>query len=563
MSESSSPTSDGSAQIGANLPIVSGDRREAFFGLIAPLGVDLDAVNAALTRALADVAYAVNQIKLTDIFRQYPHWYNVIFTNQTDRYERLIAAGDALRKDSRRDDILALYSIARLEDYSDRAPNKAVPQNVVHIFRQIKRVEEINVYKEVFGRNIMFVSCYSSKKDRVQYLVKQMLKTERGVLGTSLESKALAIVAKDEDEREDLHGQRMVECYPHADYVLDCTSHHSLNESAQRLVQIYFGAPFISPSRDEYCSYIANAAAYRSLDLSRQVGAAIFGQDCEVISLGCNEVPRAGGGTYWSDGGLDNRDYAVGYDSNQKVRDDMVRDALVRLQDKHWLSERFSSLTPDELVTAAFDSPDRDEAPLRDAMLRDVIEYGRMVHAEMNALADAARFRRSTSGATLYCTTMPCHMCAKLIIAAGVSKVVYVQPYTKSLVEELFGDSVVVDQIKPQKDMVLFQSLKGVTPNGFRIAFRKTEKRKEGDGKAISWDTQKAKPIFLSTFAYYQPIEAKAVSQFTQAISLVEALYPAQPQLPLRRKAARPDQEPGSPKRKRSTKKSPKSSPAN
>lgn len=437
MNDQSSDSANDPSQTGSNLPVFGGDRREAFFGLIAPLGVDLEAVVLALSRALGNVGYAANEIKLTGIFEKYPHWYNTKYDNQVDKYNKYIAAGDKLREESQRDDILALYSIARLNDYSDRDLRKPVPQDVIHIFRQIKRVEEINVYKEIFGRNILLISCYASREQRVQYLVKQMLKTERGVLGTILESRALEIIAKDEDEREDEHGQRMVECYPHAEYVLDCTTHQALTNSAERLVDIYFGAPFISPNKDEYSSYIANAASYRSLDLSRQVGAAIFGPDCDVIALGCNEVPRLGGGTYWP-GGEDHRDYAIGYDSNQKVRDDMTRDALVRLQRKHWLNERLSNLSPDELVSKAFDSSPEGEPPLRDAMLRDVIEFGRMVHAEMNALADAARFRRSTISATLYCTTMPCHMCAKLILAAGIKRGLCPALYQESRGRTLF-----------------------------------------------------------------------------------------------------------------------------
>jgi len=360
-----------------------------------------------------------------------------------------------------------------------------------------------------------------------------MLKSERGVIKTKLESKALDIISIDEDEREDNHGQRVVECYPHADFVLDCTNHQTLTESADRLIQIYFGAPFVSPTKDEYASYIANAASYRSLDLSRQVGAAIFGKDCEIISVGCNEVPRAGGGTYWADGISDYRDYAVGYDSNQKVRDDMTRDALVRLQDKGWLAERFANLSPDELVVEAFEPTTTSEPPLRDSMMRDIIEFGRMVHAEMNALADAARFRRSTIDATLYCTTLPCHMCAKLIIAAGIQKVVYIQPYTKSLVEELFEDSVSIDDTS-SSEKVHFVSLKGVTPNGFKIAFRKVKRRKDGNGHAVAWDLANARPTFLSNFAYYQPLEIRAVTDFSDAVAKIEKLRPKQRELGLR-----------------------------
>ena len=292
-------------------------RREAFIGLIAPIGINFDQVVDDLSQALGTIKYKTNAIHLTDIFRENKHWYDLSYTNEVGRYEKYIQAGDDLCKESGRKDILALYGIASLYN-SPRGGLDDLPTDVVHIFRQIKRIEEIAALNEVYGRNILFLSCYAPQRDRVDNLVNKMLKTERGTTKTKLKSHALEIIAKDEEEREDPFGQRVVECYPKADYVLDCTNHASLVKSAARFVEVFFGAPFVSPDRDEYASYIANAASYRSLDLSRQVGAAIFGENCEVISIGCNEVPRAGGGTYWGDNDHDFRDYAVGYDSNQK-----------------------------------------------------------------------------------------------------------------------------------------------------------------------------------------------------------------------------------------------------
>lgn len=508
------------------------ERREAFIGLIAPIGVDLEAVMAALKRALKAVTYKLNEVRLTDIFRENSHWFDIKFSTEEEKYRKYIAAGDDLCEETGRKDILALYGIAQLQKFSARKDNDPLPLEVIHVFRQLKRVEEIKTLEEVFGRNVLYLSCYAPKKNRVASLVKKMLKTERGTSKSKLESKALEIIAMDEDERDNPHGQRIIECYPLADFVLDCTSHKSLNDSAKRFVEIFFGSPFISPTRDEYASYAANAASYRSLDLSRQVGAAIFGENCKIISMGCNEVPKAGGGTYWADFEDDYRDYALGYDSNQKVREDMTRDALVRLQKDGWLAEDFNSMDPDQLVSAAFADTKNAVGPLSRSMIKDIIEYGRMVHAEMNALADAARFRRSTINATLYCTTMPCHMCTKLIIAAGVKRVVYVQPYGKSLIEELFDDSVAVDE-HPEEQRVHFDTLKGVTPNGFKRAFHKLKKRKNSDGSSLGWDPVTSTPIFISNFAYYKPLEVKSIGDLAQSLSIINNTHPAQPTLDL------------------------------
>lgn len=60
------------------------------------------------------------------------------------------------------------------------------------------------------------------------------------------------------------------------------------------------------------------------------------------------------------------------------------------------------------------------------------LEYGgcvRTTHAEANAIVEAARAGISTNGATLYCTSSPCYMCSKLIIGAGITRVVYLNQY--------------------------------------------------------------------------------------------------------------------------------------
>jgi len=53
----------------------------------------------------------------------------------------------------------------------------------------------------------------------------------------------------------------------------------------------------------------------------------------------------------------------------------------------------------------------------------------RSAHAEQNAIVQAARHGISIDGATLYCTNNPCLGCAKLLINAGIKRIVYEEPY--------------------------------------------------------------------------------------------------------------------------------------
>ena len=63
------------------------------------------------------------------------------------------------------------------------------------------------------------------------------------------------------------------------------------------------------------------------------------------------------------------------------------------------------------------------------------------VHAEQNAIAQAAKFGINIQGSTLYCTHQPCVICAKIIINAGISKVVYKEGYPDEFSLQLFNEA--------------------------------------------------------------------------------------------------------------------------
>jgi len=65
------------------------------------------------------------------------------------------------------------------------------------------------------------------------------------------------------------------------------------------------------------------------------------------------------------------------------------------------------------------------------------------IHAEQNALIQAAKLGVSVQGATLYCTHQPCSICTKLIINAGIARVVYKHPYPDDFAKMLLEQSEV------------------------------------------------------------------------------------------------------------------------
>lgn len=66
------------------------------------------------------------------------------------------------------------------------------------------------------------------------------------------------------------------------------------------------------------------------------------------------------------------------------------------------------------------------------------------IHAEQNAIIQAAKLGSSIDGATLYCTHQPCVICAKMIVNAGIARVVYEEGYPDDFAREIFAEGGVL-----------------------------------------------------------------------------------------------------------------------
>lgn len=70
-------------------------------------------------------------------------------------------------------------------------------------------------------------------------------------------------------------------------------------------------------------------------------------------------------------------------------------------------------------------------------------ELCRGIHAEQNAIIQAAYHGASIKGGTLYCTNLPCSICAKMIINAGIVEIVYQSGYADMISEEMLAEAQV------------------------------------------------------------------------------------------------------------------------
>ena len=356
---------------------------ELVFGIVGPTGVDLDKVCDALGGQLKSVGYEARTVSLSKLIQTYFGVEN--FKNYSERVNTLMDWGNALRRESKREAIVGSMGIADIRNIRasiTRDPNTTDDERrIAYIIRSFKRPEEIELYREVYGRAFTLVSVYASRASRLQTLTKRCLAS--ATKEKTAEERAVGLVNRDDKEEGEKFGQRVGRTFPLADFFVTTESRPTLDEQLKRLVRLTFGDPYISPTRDEQGMFFAQASALRSLDLSRQVGAAIVTTDGDILATGCNEVPKFGGGLYWGEDRSRDRDYERGVDSNVTIKTELVEDAVRRLRAEGWLVQDKKQRSDEDLAKAALFG---ERAFFRDSKLFDVIEFGRSVHAEMAAI---------------------------------------------------------------------------------------------------------------------------------------------------------------------------------
>jgi dCMP deaminase len=147
------------------------------------------------------------------------------------------------------------------------------------------------------------------------------------------------------------------------------------------------------PSWDEYFMEIARLVVSRSTCLRRQVGAVIV-KDKKILATGYNGAPAG----------------------------------LAHCIDRGCL---------------------RDELGIPSGERHELC---RGLHAEQNAIIQAAYHGVSINGATLYCTNLPCIICTKMLINAGIARVVYEGGYADDLARQMWEESNVdVERFQPEQ----------------------------------------------------------------------------------------------------------------
>jgi deoxycytidylate deaminase len=454
---------------------------ELVIGVVCAVGTNYAPIEASLHGILRQYGYTTRTVKISELITRFTDRV-LPDAPETARINERMTAGNIICKATKRQDIWALAAIAQINKSRRDQPNDPLPR-VAHIILSLKRPAEVATLRKVYGDGFFLVGVFATEKERLDYLIEK----------NAPKDAALELIERDAQERKDEfsdYGQQTTETFHLADVFVQFRN-RAYEKQLERFLQLVFSDPYVTPTQREHAMFLAYAASLRSAQLGRQVGAAIATEAGDVLAVGCNDVPKAGGGLYWP-GQFDFRDHWLKEDSNDKERNRIAEDLLQqlaaadirRLQNlreqvestlcDEKMTKEDSQRVADELIRLSAESSMKRDAALRSKYrdILDITEYGRAVHAEMDALMTCSRSGVSPKGAVLYATTFPCHNCTRHIISAGIQRVYYIEPYPKSKAELLHKDAIVVEEKalerKRSRDKkVPFTHFVGVGPRRF------------------------------------------------------------------------------------------------
>ncbi len=488
---------------------------EIVLGLVAPVGADLGSFERLIDRHLPNYGYKSNKIRLSDFLKSTEgekiSGIDIDYSSAAKRYDSLMTAGNEVRKCTGANDFLAQYAVTRIASPRGTDEQGALSpfKGKVHVLHSLKNKEEVETLRGVYGGGFFLVGVYCHEEQRRMHLSRN----------GATELEAVKLILRDYDDNQRF-GQQTSKVYELSDVFihLDLDNLEKTGKEIERCLDLIFGNPFRTPTVDENAMFLAYAASLRSGSLARQIGAVITSATGEIIATGTNDVPRFGGGQYWT-GEMDQRDYARGFDSNTYQRNTILK-AVIRAfidagMNLNGLQDGKTSYTEDQLFA-------KSKEILAGTPLFDLTEFGRDVHAEMEALLCCARIGVSPKGGTLYTTTFPCHNCAKHIVAAGIERVVYVEPYPKSKAKELHSDSIEIESPHKVKGKVCFEPFVGVGPRRYFDLFSlslstgRSLERKDNDGRKLSWIKSASYPRVQMPPTSYLEREVRIIQSITE-----------------------------------------------
>jgi len=251
------------------------------FGLIAPIGsnkkIFVDFLNEKKDRFNFEIAETINFSQ--DYLAQF-----IDSKIEKKRFTQLINIGNEIREISNNNGILVIKA-ATLIIQTLLATNQTNNKTQVFIISSLKHSDEVDLLKNTFGKNLLLIGLNSSEEKRKMNMIND-------------EENIRELFERDKNE-ELSNGQQLDKIFKKSDFFISIDDKSLFHKKMERFLNLLNGHPFCTPEKDELFMFNAYTASTRSASVNRQVGAVIVSQANEILSTGCNEAPKYGGGHYW------------------------------------------------------------------------------------------------------------------------------------------------------------------------------------------------------------------------------------------------------------------------
>jgi deoxycytidylate deaminase len=290
------------------------------------------------------------------------------------------------------------------------------------VFDGIKNFGEVQEFRKYPEFYLVAVDC--SKPIRLKRLQKKN-PVYKNLIQFEVEDE------RDRDEGSD-NGQQVQKCVDEADIILSNESEYEdkkISENLENILNRYIKLLTekendVTPTTEELNMSLASNMALKSSCLKRKVGAVICNKEGRVVATGYNEVLK-GQQTCLQKYGECYRD---------KKRNEIMSkmEEKMKVFDSNW-HKAFGTVK--------------------------VLELCRSLHAEEIAILQTSE--SLTGEGTLYSTTFPCYLCAKMIVRSGIKKVVYIEPYPMDEAMDLLIESEVrLEKFEGVKARVFYKLFK-------------------------------------------------------------------------------------------------------
>lgn len=431
--------------------VEASEANELFFGVVGHVGSGTGFVSRKLKDAVSSAGYQVEIIKASDAIR---NWAKTNGQESSipksdsrpgiEKTKAMQTLGDEMRKTTKdyaavAQGVIELIRAKRAKWNGEELINGTAVQPKrdeprAYVIASIRHPAEVNLLRLVYGNSFALVGVVCQEDEREARLLDKYFEREDRKSAVSLES-VQELMDRDADDAQNKHGQHVADAFWESDFFIDNTpdeskpSEFNVHEELGRLFDIITHSKIVRPTISETGMHIAASAQIRSSCLSRQVGASVLDYEGNVISTGTNEVPKAGGGVY-GENYQEEEDWRCTACNEPHCSSNVEQNQMIEK-----LIKEFPSLESEG-------SKDEILVKMRKAGLGGLLEFSRAIHAEMDALTSAARAGISVRGARMFVTAFPCHYCARHLVAAGIERVSFIEPYPKSRALALHGDSI-------------------------------------------------------------------------------------------------------------------------